>query len=325
MSAHSRASASGGESTPPDAEESFAVAPVLRKTGSRFFARRSGGQRGAALIIVLWVALLLAVVMAGAMAAARIEARIAAARIERFKAVEAARAGLEHAAYLIAVDGAPDNGDWSKMSLSLDGYDVAVGPSVESDKLDLNLASESVLAGLFRFLNMRDEDAAALAARIADWRDADDLSRPNGAEARDYAGKTGAAIGDRPFNAVSELKEVLGVSDTLFDCAEPALTVFGDGDAPSPALLEQLYRRRPEGGLEPTRVQLGTASRAATAGRRFAITATARRSEDAGRLAPQKRTGVFRVTGRPEKPYEWIVQFPTPEPPSPPACAKPEQ
>ncbi|HEY9226638.1 MAG TPA: hypothetical protein VIP11_08335, partial [Gemmatimonadaceae bacterium] len=48
--------------------------------------------------------------------------------------------------------------------------------------LDVNAATEEMVASLLRGLGQGDETAAAMAAALADWQDADDTDRPGGAE-----------------------------------------------------------------------------------------------------------------------------------------------
>jgi general secretion pathway protein K len=266
-------------------------------------------QRGAALVIVLWVALLLSVALAVALASARIEARISASRENAFLARQAAADGLEFAAQAIAVERAGQIEAISTLEFSINGYDVSFSQAQESEKLDINLANEQTLADFFHFLGEEEENATKLAARVADWRDADDLARPNGAERREYAAaRNGERIGNRLFYSADELSLVLGMSPTLAKCAMPALTVFGDGGAPSSTFLTRIYARDMQRSDAASGVQLGTASRSAAAGRRYAITASAKNT-----YHPDRRdaalTGIFRITGAQTKPYEWIVQF----------------
>ncbi len=266
-------------------------------------------QRGAALVIVLWVALLLSVALAVALASARIEARISAARESAFLARQAAADGLEYAAQVIAGERGGQIEAISTLEFSINGYEVSFSPAEESEKLDINLASEQVLAGFFRFLGEEEENATKLAARVADWRDTDDLARPNGAERRDYAAaRNGERIGNRLFYSADELLLVLGMPPMLAKCAMPTLTVFGDGGAPSSALLMKLYNRDMQRSDAGSSVQLGTASRSAAAGRRYAITASAKNIDNPGKRGAAL-TGIFRITGAQTKPYEWIAQF----------------
>jgi hypothetical protein len=266
-------------------------------------------QRGAALVIVLWTAMLLSMALAAAIGAARIETKLTAMEWRSFAAREAAKNGLDYAAHRIAVREGGRLDQLRRFKLSMNGYDVTFSPSLESEKLDINLASEQTLASFFRFLGQPLQDADALAARIADWRDEDDLARPNGAEGRDYVNaRNGERIGDRLFYSADELRLVLGFSEDLLTCALPALTIFGDSTPPSRGLMQFLYSGDMERPHNAERVRLENDARNAAAGRRYAITATARKTNGASERA-FVLTGVFRITGRREQPYEWIAQF----------------
>src|SRR3546814_6072797 len=82
-----------------------------------------------------------------------------------------------------------------------------------SSDLDLNTAPQELLARLMRVGGADEATADRVAAAITDWRDADDLRRPQGAEWQDYA-----AAGSRyrprngPFVALGELRAVAGMT-----------------------------------------------------------------------------------------------------------------
>lgn len=271
--------------------------------------RQRDNQKGAALVIVLWTALLLSMALAIAIASARIEAQITAAHWEAFAARQAAMDGLEYAAYRIAVEDSGDMAGLSGLAFSINNYDVSFTPAADSEKLDINLAGEPTLASFFLVLGVGPQEAESIAARIADWRDEDDLSRPNGAEARDYkTARNGEHIGNRLFYSVDELKLVLNAPPDIIECALPALTIFGDGTPPSTRLLQTLYGADIERGEAISAARLGTASRSATVGRRYAITATAKKHETRNERA-LSLTGIFRITGGRDAPFEWIAQF----------------
>jgi len=150
-------------------------------------------------------------------------------------------------------------------------------------------------------------NAQSLATRIADWRDEDDLSRPNGAEGGDYAGAhNDEDIGNRPFSSVGELRLVLNIPEELLDCASPALTILGDDGIPDGKLLSTLYGRTLELPEQTHTTRLGTSNRRISVGRRYSITATAR--SDSGRK--YQLTGLFRITGS-KLPFEFIAIYPT--------------
>ena len=246
--------------------------------------------------------------LAVAIAAARIEAQITRAEEARFAARQAALDGLDYAAWRIAAEDAGQIEKLSTYGFSINGYEVAFKPSLESEKLDINLASETTIASFFSALGLENDEANQLAARIADWRDEDDLARPNGAEGRDYtSARNGEKIGDRLFYSIDELKLVLGAPHDVVECALPALTIFGDGSPPSSSFMQTLYGRDLERTATASSARLGTALRSAAAGRRYAITASSKSEKDNGQA--YELTGVFRITGGRERPYEWIAQF----------------
>jgi general secretion pathway protein K len=82
-----------------------------------------------------------------------------------------------------------------------------------------------------------DADAAArMVDVIDDWKDADDLKRPNGAEAPEYqaAGLTYKPA-NAPFESVAELQRVLGMTPALYAAIANDLTVFSKSPGISPA------------------------------------------------------------------------------------------
>ncbi len=73
-----------------------------------------------------------------------------------------------------------------------------------------------------------DSDAAArIVDAILDWRDPDDLRRPNGAESADYRA-AGRKYGpsNAPFESVGEFGRVLGVTPELYRRVAGSLTVY---------------------------------------------------------------------------------------------------
>ncbi|MEQ8176941.1 MAG: type II secretion system protein GspK [Amphiplicatus sp.] len=259
-------------------------------------------QKGAALLIVLWTALLLSALTAGAIASARIEARIAAARTQRFLGEQALRSALDYAAWSVAVGEARPDGDAIVENFALNGFAVTVEPSAESRKLDINLASEEIWAEALGEAGAEPEEAQIYAARIADWRDEDDLVRPNGAEGREYRVKN-LKIGNRDFYSVGELHNIIGLPPALVHCLTPSLTLFASGEAAADADAE--VSDASDRQMVPA--ALGTASRASAAGRSFAVEAAATSEGDA--LAPLRLAGAFRVLGGSEAIFQWVSRF----------------
>ena len=90
------------------------------------------------------------------------------------------------------------------------------------------MAAPDLLIGLMRALGVDDARAAALAGAILDWRDSDNLlTVPGGAEDPQYAAaKLPYGAKDRPFETLSELRQVLGMDEALYLKLRPYLTVY---------------------------------------------------------------------------------------------------
>ena len=139
-------------------------------------------QRGAALLLVMWVVLLLAGLVAGYAMASRIESLQGNGVARGLVASEAARAGVEVAASrMLQTDPArrwaPDGRGYR---LDFDGIAVDVSVRDELGKIDLNLAPQDLLAKLFVQLGETGEAAGRIAGAIVDWRDEDTLVQPAG-------------------------------------------------------------------------------------------------------------------------------------------------
>jgi len=192
----------------------------------RLCARR---QRGAALVVVLWLIVVLTIVAAGHRYNAHIETQLAARHLEttRSRYLAEAATNLTIARLLspdtarnMAVDGRP-------VDVRIDERHTAIVSVRRANGLvDLNSADERLLQSVFVAGGASAELAAALAARTLDWRDPDDFRRIAGAEASDYrlAGLPWSPR-DARFAAVDELRYVLGMTPSLYEAVSPYLTV----------------------------------------------------------------------------------------------------
>jgi general secretion pathway protein K len=105
---------------------------------------------------------------------------------------------------------------------------VAVRSTDLGTVLNVNLAGERELGVLFGTLLRDDLLADRLARRIADWRDADTLSRANGAEAAEYRRAQRSVVPTNgPFRALDDLRDVLGMTPEILATIRPFLTVDG--------------------------------------------------------------------------------------------------
>ncbi|HEY4529965.1 MAG TPA: type II secretion system minor pseudopilin GspK [Luteimonas sp.] len=187
-------------------------------------------QRGAALVIVMWLVALLTALVGAYAATSRIEYMQGRGLHGAVMAESAARAGLEYALVRLQAqqpefawvpDGRPHRWTFA-------GAEVQVRIVDESGKVDLNAADAGLLASLFRVVGAEDGVADAVAAAIVDWRDNDEFTQPmGGAEDPQYA-SAGLPYGakDAPFESVAEVEQVLGMERPLFEAVARHLTVF---------------------------------------------------------------------------------------------------
>ena len=187
------------------------------------------GARGIALVVVVWMLTLLAVIAASFTTTTRTETRLARNLVENAKAEALADAAV-HRAIVGLLDGDPD-ARWAA-----DGtlYEFAMADGTawitiqdETGKIDLNAGSRNLIATLLDAADVPLAEADSLSDAIIDYRDTDDQRRPSGAEDDDYrdAGLPWGAK-DRPFEAVEELRRVLGMTPALYDRISPYLTVY---------------------------------------------------------------------------------------------------
>lgn len=197
----------------------------------------ASGERGFALLVVLWIFIVLFAVGAefsGAMrqgAAATMNfagetqsyyLAVAVANRTFYKALTA----RDEALLEIDPMDVDENGEPKKPLIRVDGQwysEPLWGAPVwirivdESGKVPLNLVNEPILRYLLRNFGLGPEDADATAAAILDWRDKDDEERVNGAEtdhylslSRPYPAKNAL------FDSLEELLLVRGISWDLF-------------------------------------------------------------------------------------------------------------
>jgi type II secretory pathway component PulK len=126
--------------------------------------------------------------------------------------------------------------------VQIDSMPVSIQAHDLGEKLNINTATETELQQFFSFLLSDYSKSTQLSQSIMDWRDADSVKRPSGAERDDYI-KAGmlALPANTLFNDVSDLQNVMGVTPEIYAQVAPYLTTRGAGqinlnDAPVPVL-----------------------------------------------------------------------------------------
>jgi general secretion pathway protein K len=135
-------------------------------------------------------------------------------------------ASLELTAYQLLRADEKDLPAQGSFRFRMDNAEVLVTFTSEAARVDLNVASKEMLAGLFEVLGAEQKAAAELAGRIVGWR------TPSKPGAADDEGALYLAAGlnysprQAHFAHVNELSLVLGASPALVERALPYLTVF---------------------------------------------------------------------------------------------------
>ena len=205
--------------------------------------RRSQGRRGIALLSVLWVLMLLGLMAATFTRTTRSETQLARNLLENAKAEALADAGLHVTAAMllqpVTAGGWSIDGQVRAVSLSDGEFRATIVD--EAGKIDINHASADLLRALFVAVGMDGQDAGALADAVVDFRDPDHLHGLNGAEDDAYrAADMGHDAKDSPFEAVDELKQVIGMPAELYQKIAPVLTVHTRQRLPSEATAPPL-------------------------------------------------------------------------------------
>jgi len=208
-------------------------APAGKGTKRRAFGERRAAslasQRGIALIIVLWLTVLLTVVGGAFAFSMRNEALASRNAVALAQSRAIADGAVERTAFELMRPRTPESWKPNGVEHRWQDGDVAIVVSArdEAAKIDLNGAPEPLLKGVFvNLAGMTDAEATAIVEAIVDWRDPDELRRPNGAEAPEYrAANSNYTPSNRPFETVGELSRVLGVTPALYARVAGVLTV----------------------------------------------------------------------------------------------------
>ncbi|MGH8713291.1 MAG: general secretion pathway protein GspK [Casimicrobiaceae bacterium] len=205
----------------------------------RHRARLPAAQRGIALVLVLWLTALLTVIAGSFAYAMRNEAQAARNTVSQAQARALADGAVARTVFeLMRPRTLPGvwTADGTVHVWDDNGSRVAASAVDESGKIDLNAATDPLLRGLLQTAGQLDADTASrFVDVIGDWKDADELRRPNGAEASDYRA---AGLTYKPANAafetVAELQRVLGMTPALYARLAGSLTVHSGAAAINP-------------------------------------------------------------------------------------------
>lgn len=216
--------------------------PAARTTTGR--ASRESPQRGIALVMALWLTVLLAVIASGFAYSMRGEALAARNTLSLAQARAAADGAVERTVFELArprglfeawkADGLPHSWKDGEIEITATATD-------EGGRVDLNVGAEPLLRGLLQNVGGLEREAAQrVLEAIVDWRDPDELRRPNGAEAADYRAAGLAHVPtNRFFESTGELGRVLGITPELMAKLADSVTVYAKQPGINPAVASR--------------------------------------------------------------------------------------
>ena len=196
-------------------------------------------QSGIALVLALWLTVLLTVIASGFAFSMRTEALAVRNAVSLAQARSIADGAVERTAYelmrpQVANAWKPDG----QAHRFIEGEATVTVTAVdEAAKIDMNSAPDPLLKNLLIVIGgLDDATAGNLVDAIDDWRDPDDLRRPNGAELPEYRAanlKYGPA--NAPFETIGETARVLGMTADVYNRIAPAITVYSHQPGVNPA------------------------------------------------------------------------------------------
>lgn len=193
-------------------------------------------SRGIALIAVLWVVSLLTLLATTAVSITTNRLKIVHGLERQAQTTLTLDSAIRLTSATLLSD-STESARFGSSPVSVSVLDTAVSVTVrrESGRIHLNGGDPLLLEAFLVENEWAPDEAKAMVARIEDWKDPDDLRRPDGAEWSQYR-IAGLPYRPRnaPFESVDELHQVLGgeaVDESLLD----SFTVYGQATTVSVA------------------------------------------------------------------------------------------
>ncbi len=179
--------------------------------------------RGMVLISVLWVILVLSVLSFSLAAAVRLESVSVQQSFDSERAFFMAKGAAEVVYASLAkneeIPGSPIRRENGQFVFPFDSGEARVSLETGSGFIDLNAASDELLASMFDSLGVEEARRNRLVDCILDWRDSDDIPHLYGAEVNDYPARQlnrPSVPRNAPFQSIDELLFVRNMTPELF-------------------------------------------------------------------------------------------------------------
>lgn len=185
---------------------------------------RRGRESGIALVVVLWVGLLIAAIAGAFVLDTRTSARLTRNFIDNAEARAMANGGIHLAVFeLLRRDPV---GKWKRdgrrYQRTLPGGLLQLAIEDEAGKINLNLAGNELLEGLFLSAGVPPNQTSSLVDAVEETRLRSQQVRSSNSAAR---GRSSAING--AFTAVDALGQLSGITPEIYARLRPALTVYG--------------------------------------------------------------------------------------------------
>ncbi len=201
-------------------------------------------DKGFALLIVLWSLVLISLLTTQIIASGRTAMALAGNVRDAARAQAAADGAIDEAIFHLCINGAQQwQADGTTHLLNKGGIPVVVRLTSLAGKINPNLASTALLAGLFQAVGGAPGQARQLAANIIEWRSLPPNKQQKQAwlAAYRHAGLLYGPPG-HDFSDLSELADIEGMPPDLLGNALPYMNLFQSGD-PNPAQADPVVRR----------------------------------------------------------------------------------
>jgi len=181
-------------------------------------------DRGSALLAVLWVVLIISMIAFTLAASVRAEVGAQTDSFDSEAAFFMAKSTAESMFSLFSKDPSfLSDGPFHKdlqgdYLFQFETGDVRVHFESAAGRIDLNEASDTLLAAMFDSVGVSQENRNHLVDSILDWRDDDDIPHLYGAEIKDYTQIPGQRLPrNAPFQSVDELLQVKNMTPEIFN------------------------------------------------------------------------------------------------------------
>ena len=190
-------------------------------------------ERGFALLVVLWSLVLIALLTTQILASSRTAMALAGNLRDAAQAQARADGAINEAIFHLL---SPGVGHWPsdgtmRLLVNDDGKTLSVRIRPLDDKINPNLASANLLAGLFQASGATSTQAIQLANAVIQWRSPAESTQAMQAALAPYQ-RAGLRYGPpgHPFVDLSELANVIGMPPALLTAALPDMDLYQPGD-----------------------------------------------------------------------------------------------